>query len=576
LTLLSWLRAVPIDDPVERRHAPALQFLMLFMAFTLPANWAYHLLVVRTPIRPDMKIDLAVDVLVWVAAWVSFAMIRRGLLRRAVGLFVLAMLAALALMYLSIGLTRQMLDQTYPVLTIVLGGLVLGRRWLWWIYASIVLMMWGGGIVDVFTLQARAYPRPWLGAANAPSMSMSYFVITLVLDRCVAAMRNGLDEARRLSVALAALNATLRDEMAGRERAQESLVHAQKMEAIGRLSSGVAHDVSQVLAVITGYVERSRTDNDTRGALAGIAAAADRGASITRKLLSFGRSEKLRPEVFDIVAGVHDVRPMLRQLLPAGVTLDVQPDIAAFPIRMDRAQFELMFLNIAANARDALGGRGRFAVRVAAHDGGVRVSLADDGPGMTEAARQKVFEPFFTTKGPGQGTGLGLAIVRESTEAAGGRVGIATTVGGGCTIELWFPRGDAIDEGPAAATLRVLLVEHDDTRRDLLLEDLDAAGCIALGARDEWQARQLLEDAGDAIEVVVVPRRLETATWLAETPWPIAAVVIGGDVSAGPALPGGIPVVRLPGACGGDALLAAIADAGRLAGWRRRSRVRAA
>ena len=196
---LAWLQAAPVKDPLELRHAPAIQFLLLFMMVTLPLNWAYHLLLVKTPIRPDMVVDLGVDVMVWVTAFFCVRLIRQGRLRRAVQWFVTAMLVALTVMYLSIGLTRQMLDQTYPVLTIVLGGLVLGRRALWIIYALIVLMMWGGGVVDVIHLTARAYPRPWLGAANAPSMSMSYFVITLVLDRCVAAMRGALDEARQIS-----------------------------------------------------------------------------------------------------------------------------------------------------------------------------------------------------------------------------------------------------------------------------------------------------------------------------------------------------------------------------------------
>ncbi|MFC5435870.1 ATP-binding protein [Rhodanobacter umsongensis] len=559
---LDWLREVPVADVLERRHAPVLQLLMLFIVFSLPANWCYHLLLVRAPTRRDVTLDVAVDVLVWGMAWLSLALIRRGRLRTAIALFVGAMLTALTVMYLSIGLTRQLLDQTYPVLTIVLGGLVLGRRALWLIYALLMAMFCAGGVVDVMDLGQRAYPRPWLGAANLPSLALSYFVITLVLDRCVAAMRNSLDEAHRMSGALAAANASLREEMGARERAREKLIHAQKMETVGRLASGVAHDFNNVLAVIAGYVERSQTSGDAgqlRQAIHGVSTATRRGMAVSRKLLSFSRQDSSRPEVFDIAEAVSEVEPMLRQLFSTGVSLQLEIAAETTSIRMDRGQFELILLNIAANARDAMEGSGHFQVTVGpcasatsgAH--GVALSLGDDGCGMSEAVRARVFEPFFTTKSAEIGTGLGLAVVRDVIHACGGEIAVESSVGQGTTFRLWFPRAaEQCRAEPGRQAVRVLLVEDDDELRELLLAALDDAGCVALGAGSASDAGRLLAEAGDSLEVVVTDCRMPGGDgsgqlrWLDTAVLPVVLISASGEAEARRLRGNGLDVEYLP------------------------------
>ncbi|MET0616883.1 MAG: ATP-binding protein [Luteibacter sp.] len=543
---IDWLRDVPVADAIERRHAPVLQILMLFILATLPANWCYHLLVVQAPRRRDITVDVAADVVVWIAALVCLAMIRRGHVRRAMFGFVGAMLVALTAMYLSIGLTRELLDQTYPVLTIVLGGLVLGRRQLWSIYGLLMAMFVAGAVVDVVSLSARAYPRPWLGAANLPSLALSYFVITLVLDRCVAAIRTALDESRRLGRALASSNAALRDEMAARERAQENLLHAQKMETVGRLAGGVAHDFNNVLSVIAGYVEQADRNPDPgqlRSAVRGIATATHRGAAVSRKLLNFSRRETIRPEVIEIGTALHEIAPMLRQLFVDGVVLhvDVASDEPLY-VRADPGQLELSLLNIAANARDAMPAGGHFTVALApkryAGIPGVGIELRDTGEGMPDQVRQRIFEPYFTTKAAGSGTGLGLAVVRDVLQASGGWIDVDSVPGQGTVFSLWLPVLPAPEQEPEFSTaVRLLLVEDDTELRELLLDALDDAGCVAMATDNAIDATRLLDDAADSLQVVVSDCHLPGSEdgrmdWLDTVELPIVLISAGADAEA--------------------------------------------
>ncbi len=510
--VFEWLRRVPVEDEIERRHAPVLQLLFLFIGLTLPPNWFYHLMLVGSPIRPGRGVDIANDVLITLMAWICFAMIRRGRLRQAVQLFVGAMLLALLAGYLASGMTRQLLDQTYPVLTVVLGGLVLGRRALWTIFVLLLAIFTAGGIVDVVDLTARSYPRPWLGMANVPSITMSYFAITMVIDRCVAALRNSLAESRRMSQALATANASLHREMIERERVQEGLIHAQKMEAIGRLAGGVAHDFNNILGVIVGYAEREKTTTEVgalRKALLGVSAAARRGTAVSRKLLSFSRRDVTRAEVFDASAAMRELAPMLRQLFGAAVRIDIDYAAVPLPVCFDRGQFELMMLNIAANARDAMPVNGHFETQMQAAGDMVEIVLRDNGHGMSEQVCARIFEPFYTTKSADSGTGLGLAVVRELLEASGGNVAVQSAPGQGTTFRIRLPLSRAEATPPEyAGPVCVLLVEDDDDLRELLLAALDDGGCVALGAGNAEDALRLAGQAADSLQVLVSDYRM--------------------------------------------------------------------
>jgi signal transduction histidine kinase len=270
-----------------------------------------------------------------------------------------------------------------------------------------------------------------------------FLMIAVVMDRSSAALRESLKEANARGAALAESNRLLQEEMREREHTQERLIHAQKMEAAGRLASGVAHDFGNLLGLIQGYVQtgkRSASLEQALQSLAGVESAAKRAAAVSGKLLSFSRQDQTRPEVFGAAAALTQMQPMLRQLFDPTVTLTYPDAPSAQRIRFDRTQFELMVLNLAANAQHAMPEGGLFAMHAPHADGPVVLLFRDTGPGIPPEVQARIFDPFFTTKPAGQGTGLGLAVVKDLVEAAGGRVEVDSGPESGTTLRLEFPR----------------------------------------------------------------------------------------------------------------------------------------
>lgn len=439
-SVIHWLHGAPITDEVDRRNAPVMQLLLLFYGIALPANWAWHLS--SRPIPKGWTIVLVLDLITATLAFVSVALIRRGHFRIAIKLFVGALLASLMLAYHMLGAQAQLIDQVSVILTLVISGLVLGRRALWTVFGILMLVFAIGFITDANNAEQTAQ---WIhnSMRNAPSLVLSYLIITIILDRTLTALRESLADsnARRHELQL---------EMAERERAQAQLIHAQKLEATGRLASGVAHDFNNILDVILGFssqrhrlqdlgTERERSDALT-DTLEGVEVAAKRGTAITRKLLSFSRSDLLKLQVFDVVQAIAELQPMLRQLFPPTVRLESIADAAPLPVHMDRSELELMILNIAANARDAMPDGGRFSVAISRARGGkVEIAMSDDGHGMDEQVQRHIFEPFYTTKSAADGTGLGLSVIRDLAAAAGGEIRVESAVGKGSTFYLRLP-----------------------------------------------------------------------------------------------------------------------------------------
>ncbi|KRE94995.1 hypothetical protein ASG87_17090 [Frateuria sp. Soil773] len=436
---------VEVADPVDRRNAPFFQVLMAMMGTLVVLNWAYLQFVVGLPKRAGGMVDLAMSLVTAAVAWCSFAMVRRGRFRGAVKLFLWAEVVSQLIAYAAVGLHGQLSDPTIPVLTVVLGGLMLGRRTLWLMFALLMAIFGAGAATDA--LRFAAAGDDWVrGISNIPHIVLRYLVITVVIDRCVAALRESLDESVSRGRALTALNDQLRHEMGERERAQAQLIHAQKMEAVGRLAGGIAHDFNHVLSVVLGYAgQRERLARDGAGAMLrameGIETAARRGAAICRKLLGFSRQDVVRPDVFDAGQALRELEPMLRQLFDASpVAVSLALAEAELPIRFDRGQFDLMVLNIAANARDAMPAGGGFAVQAGPlADGGVEIVLRDDGHGMTPQVSRRIFEPFYTTKSAGSGTGLGLSIVRDLVGQAGGSIAVESAPERGSTFIVRLP-----------------------------------------------------------------------------------------------------------------------------------------
>src|SRR5690606_14496364 len=430
--LRRWLNAVPIDDPVDRRNAPAIQLLLLFLLVLLPTLWAYHLARLGMPRGGLVSVSMAA--LSTLAAGVSLVWIRKGRFRPAVVLYLGALLLTNWVSHLQSGLQLMLVAQADQYLALVLGGLVLGRRALWLVFLGLLVIVFTGAMVDYPGMGARAFQ-------NAPSHVLSYFVVAIMLDRTVAALREALhasDERQR----------DLEREMSARERAQAQLVHAKKVEATGQLASGVAHDFNNVLSVILGYAQRRErlADRDKAAlvdALSGVEAETRRALEINRKLLDFSRQEILRPETFDLRDALAELQPMLRQLFPAHTRIRIDADDAPLDVRLDRSSLILMLLNVASNARDAMpdGGTFTLSARVApdSRRPGIELDLHDTGHGVPEVLRERIFEPFYSTKPAGSGTGLGLSLVRDMIHSAGGGIEVDSTPGVGTRFRILLP-----------------------------------------------------------------------------------------------------------------------------------------
>jgi two-component system, cell cycle sensor histidine kinase and response regulator CckA len=296
----------------------------------------------------------------------------------------------------------------------------------------------------------------------------------------------------------------------------------QKMEAVGRLAGGVAHDFNNLLTVIMGFCELLLADpavDDSRHAdIAEIQKAGARGAGLTRQLLAFSRRQIIEPTLLDLNVIVAEMHGMLGRLIGENVTVTVALRPGLAPVVADRGQVEQVVMNLAVNARDAMGKGGTLTIETAnveldepyarLHLGvkpGPYVGLivTDSGAGMTPAVQARLFEPFFTTKPPGQGTGLGMATVYGIVRRAGGSVGVYSEVGKGTAIKVYFPQadpGEPVVEMPApltpphAGAQTVLLVEDEESLRELSKRLLERHGYTALVAADAQEALRLFEE----------------------------------------------------------------------------------
>jgi signal transduction histidine kinase len=300
-------------------------------------------------------------------------------------------------------------------------------------------------------------------------------------------------------------NKALKAEAAEREAAEAQLRQVQKMEAVGQLTGGIAHDFNNMLAVVVGGIDlaKRRLSGPRREVLHHLTNAmegATRAAALTRRLLSFARSEPLLPERVDSRELVTGMSELLDRTLGERIKIVNKLDGEAWPVFVDSHQLENAILNLAVNARDAMEGTGTLTistsnVTLAANEVGdvrageyLRLSVSDTGCGMSDEVRDRAFEPFFTTKPVGKGTGLGLSQIFGFAHQSGGEVGIESKVGKGTTVSLYLPRTEAVapvrlhpqatggQSEPTVPGARILLVEDDPRVRAATvdaLEDLD-------------------------------------------------------------------------------------------------------
>ncbi len=303
----------------------------------------------------------------------------------------------------------------------------------------------------------------------------------------------------------------------------------QKMEAIGRLAGGVAHDFNNLLTVIlscTDLVARVSPPGPAREYVAEIAGAAERGAALTRQLLTFSSMHPVQVRAMDLNAVVVEAQAMLKRLIGEQIVLSAELDPHARYVRADPGQIEQVILNLVLNSRDAIGAREAPARRDKGRGGHIRLStkllgtsvalcVEDDGVGMSAEAQAHLFEPFFTTKPRGQGTGLGLATVYGIVQQASGHVSVRSAIGEGTVIEVLLPATEEHPAGSNPSALRsppsrgeetILLVEDEAPLRRVIREVLKDSGYEVVEACDGNEAMQAiskLEEDGQPVHLVL-------------------------------------------------------------------------
>lgn len=314
-----------------------------------------------------------------------------------------------------------------------------------------------------------------------------------------------------------------------RRKLEEQLSRAQKLEAIGQLTGGVAHDFNNILSVILAnthfLLDALPASEASRDDVEEIKRAAERAATLTRQLLAFSRQQVLATadvDVNDIVSGMHK---MLRRVISEDIALSIEPSAQRAMVHADSGQLEQVIMNVCVNARDAMPGGGTLCiaterVHIAPPNADgvprpgdyVRLSIRDTGTGMDEATKRQIFEPFFTTKGPARGTGLGLSTCYGIVVQSDGFIDVETAVGRGTTIHVYLPyvqHAPASVRAPrvAQATRRgdetVLLVEDDELLRKALQRALSAAGYTVLCAGTVADAMGLFAEVRNRLDLVL-------------------------------------------------------------------------
>lgn len=366
-------------------------------------------------------------------------------------------------------------------------------------------------------------PRQYIEAGLVCELSVPLAdrgrTIGILVVRSRTPQRFGDDEVRFLQ-SLSSMLATVLQ----RERSEEALHHAQRLETVGQLTGGVAHDFNNLLTVISGNLQvledapQYADDPFLQQLVSAAARATRRGAELTGKLLAFSRRQVLQPTIIDAAALLRSLTDMLRRTLDQRIAISLDAEEAL--CMADPMQLESALLNVAINARDAMPQGGSISVICrsvpslplgldtegqANEEGFVAISISDTGRGMSEAVKERAFEPFFTTKDTGRGTGLGLSTVYGFAKQSHGAVSLVSEQGSGTTVTIFLPRVDldvatgedagipTTDDLPAG--LRVLLVEDDAEVRSVVHQFLASMACEVIVSVEAEEALRVLASA---------------------------------------------------------------------------------
>ncbi len=346
----------------------------------------------------------------------------------------------------------------------------------------------------------------------------------------VAPVRN--DEGEIVGILGAAEDITERKKIeAEHKKLQSQLLQAQKMESVGRLAGGVAHDYNNMLSVITGYAEMAidkvPPEDPLQGDLKEILAAAKRSADITRQLLAFARQQTIDPKVLDLNETVESMLKMLRRLIGEDIDLFWEPGPGLWPVKIDPSQLDQILANLCVNARDAIFDVGKITIETenirfdeeycADHPGFVPgeyvlLAVSDDGRGMDGQTLEKIFEPFYTTKEVGKGTGLGLSMIYGIVKQNEGFVNVYSEMGKGTTFRIYLPRHidapkqteeDSAQDIPFGSGETLLIVEDEASILKLTQRILERLGYKVLEASSPYEAMAMAKEHPGRLHLLI-------------------------------------------------------------------------
>jgi PAS domain S-box-containing protein len=320
------------------------------------------------------------------------------------------------------------------------------------------------------------------------------------------------------------------EDITERRALEDQFRQAQKMEAVGRLAGGVAHDFNNLLMVVSGYTEVLMEELDQNDRLLpkvqAIQQAADRATTLTRQLLAFSRKQLLELKVVDVNSIVADMERLLRPLIGENIDLTTKLTPNVGHTRADAGQLEQVIMNLVVNAKDAMPDGGRILIQTSEADldashrehsliepgSYILLSVSDTGAGMDKETQSRIFEPFFTTKEKGKGTGLGLSTVYGIVKQSGGYIFAQSEPGCGTTFRIYLPRVpdpaatpgvDKHPQGPTGGSETVLLVEDEESVRELVRETLKARGYTVIEAGDGISGVRVAEEYPGKIEILI-------------------------------------------------------------------------
>jgi signal transduction histidine kinase len=454
----------------DRRNALMLQTVLVVTMVAAASMTLHSLTGGRDTASSETWGSLSIALYALACLWLT----HRGRYRLSAAFTVCGGLALIGLSYANYGLQAQAGLQMTHLIPLLFAGLLLGRTAVWWTALASGVALALGARVDLMraanaAVSAQVLPDLLLSALN-------FLVLAVILDRLILSSLRAIER----SNALDAANAELEREIEEKERAYARLLHTQRMEAIGRLSAGAAHDFNNILHVILGLASSPTSQeaehNDT---LAMILQAAQRGAVVTRRLLSFSRNQERQVAVFDLTEVVADMGPLIEPMFHSSVHVRLDSTSLRLFVEADRDELELALLNMASNASDAMPDGGRFGLAVERDGDHALIRVEDTGTGMTDEVRERLFDSFFTTKPRDRGTGIGMTIVQRFVADSGGRIDVDSAPGRGTRIHLRLPLAAAGDDPRTDPVdgLRVLLVTGDDAIMAQATQALRASGC---------------------------------------------------------------------------------------------------